>query len=207
MMKGILGRKLGMTQIFAEDGTVIPVTVLEAGPCTVVQKKTVETDGYNSIQVGFGKATPSKVNKPRQGHFARAGLEAKLHLCEFRTDNPGGYELGQEIRADVFAPGDKVDVSGIARGKGFAGSIKRWGFRRGPMTHGSRYRRGTGSLMTSAMTRVFPGRKMPGRMGGRRITTRNLEVVQVDPEKNILVVKGSVPGVKGALITIRSAVS
>lgn len=203
MSKGILGRKLGMTQIFAEDGTMVPVTVLEAGPCTVVQRKTVETDGYNSIQVGFGEAPRRKVNKPRQGHFSRAGVEAKLHLCEFRTNNPGKYEVGQEIKADVFAPGDKVNVSGISRGKGFAGSIKKWGFRRGPMTHGSRYRRGTGSLMTSAMTRVFPGRKMPGRMGGKRITTRNLEVVQVDPEKNLLLVKGSVPGAKGALITIK----
>ncbi|NLJ33202.1 MAG: 50S ribosomal protein L3 [Firmicutes bacterium] len=205
MSKGILGRKLGMTQIFAEDGTMVPVTVLEAGPCTVVQRKTVETDGYNSIQVGFGEAPRRKVNKPRQGHFSRAGVEAKLHLCEFRTNNPQEYELGQEIKADIFAPGDKVNVSGISRGKGFAGSIKRWGFRRGPMTHGSRYRRGTGSLMTSAMTKVFPGRKMPGRMGGRRITTKNLEVVQVDAEKNLLLVKGSVPGVKGALITIKSA--
>ena len=203
MTKGILGKKLGMTQIFAEDGRVIPVTVLEAGPCTVVQKKTMESDGYNSIQVGFGKVAKKKVNKPRQGHFTQVEQEPKLYLREFRVDNPEEYEVGQEIRVDVFTPGDKVHVSGISRGKGFAGSIKKWGFRRGPMTHGSRYRRGTGSLMTSAMTRLFPGRKMPGRMGGKRITTRNLEVVQVDPEKNLLLVKGSVPGAKGALITIK----
>lgn len=205
MVKGILGRKLGMTQVFKEDGRVIPVTVLEAGPCTVVQKKTIATDGYNSIQVGFGEANRAKVNKPRQGHFARAGVEPQKHLREFRVNNPEEYEVGQVIKVDVFAPGDKVHVTSISRGKGFAGSIKRWGFGRGPMTHGSKYHRGTGTL-TSAGARLFPGRKMPGRMGGKRVTTRNLEVVRVDPERNLLLVKGAVPGVKGALVTIRGAV-
>ncbi|MGI6143843.1 MAG: 50S ribosomal protein L3 [bacterium] len=205
MVKGILGRKLGMTQVFKEDGRVIPVTVLEAGPCTVVQKKTIATDGYNSIQVGFDEANRAKVNKPRQGHFARAGVEPQKHLREFRVNNPEEYEVGQVIKVDVFAPGDKVHVTSISRGKGFAGSIKRWGFGRGPMTHGSKYHRGTGTL-TSAGARLFPGRKMPGRMGGKRVTTRNLEVVRVDPERNFLLVKGAVPGVKGALVTIRGAV-
>ena len=204
MAKGILGRKLGMTQIFNEDGTVVPVTVLEAGPCTVVQKKSVETDGYNSIQVGFGEVKRARVNKPRQGHFDRAGVEPLRHLREFKVDNPEEYEVGQVIKVDVFAPGEKVHVTGTSRGKGFAGPMKRWGFARGPMSHGSKYHRGTGSLMT-LMTRVPRGRKMPGRMGGERVTTRNLEVVRVDPERNLLLVKGAVPGVRGGLVTIRGA--
>ena len=166
MAKGILGRKLGMTQIFNEDGTVVPVTVLEAGPCTVVQKKSVETDGYNSIQVGFGEVKRARVNKPRQGHFDRAGVEPLRHLREFKVDNPEEYEVGQVIKVDVFAPGEKVHVTAHL-GVGFCWPDKRWGFARGPMSHGSKYHRGTGSLIPQ--TRV-PRPEMPGRMGGERVT-------------------------------------
>ncbi|MGI6574325.1 MAG: 50S ribosomal protein L3 [bacterium] len=204
MAKGILGYKLGMAQIFDESGKVIPVTVLEAGPCTVVQKKTIDSDGYNAVQIGLGQISKQKVTKPLQGHFAKVGVEPRRYLREFRVENPDQYEVGQEVKADIFTSGEKVNVSAISRGKGFAGAVKRWGIARGRMTHGSKFHRAPGTL-TAAGSRVLPGRKMPGRMGGKRITVRNLEVVRVDPERNLLLVKGAVPGFKGALVTIKSA--
>ncbi|AAM25435.1 MAG: 50S ribosomal protein L3 [Caldanaerobacter subterraneus] len=207
MKKGILGKKHGMTQIFDEKGEVIPVTVIEAGPCVVVQKKTVEKDGYNAIQVGFGDVSEKKLNKPLLGHFKKAGVSPKRYLREFRLDDISGYEVGTEIKVDIFKPGDRVDVTGISKGKGFAGVIKRYGARRGPMSHGSKYHRRVGSMgATTDPGRTFKGKKMPGRMGSDRVTIQNLEVVKVDPELNLLVVKGSVPGPKGSLLIIRDSV-
>lgn len=207
MKKGILGKKHGMTQIFDEKGEVIPVTVIEAGPCVVVQKKTVEKDGYNAIQVGFGDVSEKKLNKPLLGHFKKAGVSPKRYLREFRLDDISGYEVGAEIKVDIFKPGDRVDVTGISKGKGFAGVIKRYGARRGPMSHGSKYHRRVGSMgATTDPGRTFKGKKMPGRMGSDRVTIQNLEVVKVDPELNLLVVKGSVPGPKGSLLIIRDSV-
>ncbi|MEW9082985.1 50S ribosomal protein L3 [Caldanaerobacter subterraneus] len=207
MKKGILGKKHGMTQIFDEKGEVIPVTVIEAGPCVVVQKKTVEKDGYNAIQVGFGDISEKKLNKPLLGHFKKAGVSPKRYLREFRLDDISGYEVGTEIKVDIFKPGDRVDVTGISKGKGFAGVIKRYGARRGPMSHGSKYHRRVGSMgATTDPGRTFKGKKMPGRMGSDRVTIQNLEVVKVDPELNLLVVKGSVPGPKGSLLIIRDSV-
>ncbi|MBE3579987.1 MAG: 50S ribosomal protein L3 [Caldanaerobacter subterraneus] len=207
MKKGILGKKHGMTQIFDEKGEVIPVTVIEAGPCVVVQKKTVEKDGYNAIQVGFGDISEKRVNKPLLGHFKKAGVSPKRYLREFRLDDISGYEVGTEIKVDIFKPGDRVDVTGISKGKGFAGVIKRYGARRGPMSHGSKYHRRVGSMgATTDPGRTFKGKKMPGRMGSDRVTIQNLEVVKVDPELNLLVVKGSVPGPKGSLLIIRDSV-
>lgn len=206
MSKGILGRKLGMTQIFGEHGQVIPVTVLEAGPCVVVQKKTREKDGYDSIQLGWGEVSSHKINKPKQGHFQRWGVKPRRYLREFRIEEPEAYASGQEVKADIFAPGEKVSVMGRSRGKGFAGTIRRYGHGRGPKTHGSQSYRATGSLASPRDgSRVWPGRKMPGRMGGTRVTAQNLEVVRVDAERNLLLVKGSVPGATGALVTIQSA--
>jgi large subunit ribosomal protein L3 len=206
-MKGILGRKLGMTQIFAEDGTVIAVTVVEAGPVTVVQKKTNEKEGYNAIQVGYTDLKEKHANKPKQGHFAKASVELKKYLKEFRVEDISAFEIGQEIKADLFEAGEKVDVSGISKGKGFQGSIKRHGQHRGPMTHGSHYHRGPGSMGSSAYPgRVFKGKKLPGHMGNVKITVQNLDVVRVDAEKNILLVKGAVPGPKGGLLTIQKSV-
>lgn len=207
MKKGILGKKHGMTQIFDEKGEVIPVTVIEAGPCVVVQKKTLEKDGYNAIQVGFGDVSEKKLNKPLLGHFKKAGVSPKRYLREFRLDDISGYEVGTEIKVDIFKPGDRVDVTGISKGKGFAGVIKRYGARRGPMAHGSKYHRRVGSMgATTDPGRTFKGKKMPGRMGSDRVTIQNLEVVKVDPEMNLLVVKGSVPGPKGSLLIIRDSV-
>ncbi|MGB9779932.1 50S ribosomal protein L3 [Caldanaerobacter sp.] len=207
MKKGILGRKHGMTQIFDEKGEVIPVTVIEAGPCVVVQKKTEDKDGYNAIQVGFGDISEKRVNKPLLGHFKKAGVAPKKYLREFRLDDISGYEVGTEIKVDIFKPGDRVDVTGISKGKGFAGVIKRYGARRGPMSHGSKYHRRVGSMgATTDPGRTLKGKKMPGRMGGERVTIKNLEVVKVDPELNLLVIKGSVPGPKGSLLIIRDSV-
>lgn len=207
MQKGILGKKVGMTQVFDDDGNVIPVTVIEAGPVKVVQKKTLEKDGYQAIQVGFEDKKPNRVNKPEKGHFDKAGVEYKKYLREFRLDDVDGYEVGQEIKVDVFKPGDKVDVTGISKGKGFQGVIKRWNQRRGPMSHGSKYHRGVGSMGGSSFpSRTFKGKKLPGRMGGRRVTVLNLEVVKVDSEHNLLLVKGAVPGPKGGLLIIKDSV-
>ncbi|SHH45754.1 50S ribosomal protein L3 [Tepidibacter thalassicus] len=206
-MKGILGKKIGMTQIFDEEGRVIPVTVVEAGPVVVTQIKTLENDGYNAIQVGFEDAKEKSLNKPEKGHFEKAGVAFKKHLREFRVENVSEYTVGQEIKADVFSVGEKVDVTGISKGKGFQGVIKRHGQSRGPETHGSRYHRRPGSMgACSDPSRVFKGKKLAGHMGVDKVTIQNLEVVRVDAEKNLLLVKGAIPGAKGSLVTIKKSV-
>ena len=210
MTKAILAKKLGMTQVFSEDGSMIPVTVLEAGPCVVVQKKTVEKDGYSALQVGFGDIRPRLVNKPEKGHFnARLGANTapRRVLRELRLDDCDQYEIGAEIKADMFSPGDYVDVSGTSKGKGFQGAIKRHNQHRGPMTHGSKYHRGLGSMGPGTTPgKVRKGKKMPGHMGAVAVTVQNLEVVRTDAEKNLILVKGAVPGIKGALVTVKSTV-
>ena len=207
MKKAILGTKIGMTQIFDEAGKVIPVTVILAGPCTVVQKKTVETDGYEAIQVGYGEVKEKQVNKPLKGHFAKADTANKKYLRELRLEDISAYEVGTEIKADIFEAGEKIDVTGISKGKGFAGPMKRWGLHRGPMTHGSGYHRGSGSMgACSAPGRVMKGKKLPGHMGVKKVTVQNLEVVKVVADENIILVKGAVPGNKGGLVTVRNAV-
>ena len=206
-MKTIIGKKVGMTQIFDEHGKVIPVTVIEAGPCVISQVKSVETDGYNAIQLGFGDVKESKVNKPIKGHFAKAKIAPKKHLREFRVDSVEGVEVGTEVKADTFVAGDKIDVQGTTKGKGFQGVIKRHGQSRGPMGHGSMYHRRPGSMgPTSTPGRVFKGKKLPGHMGRVTVTIQNLDVVKVDMDKNVILVKGSVPGAKGAILKIKSAV-
>ena len=207
MSKTLIGKKVGMTQIFDESGKVIPVTVIEAGPCTIAQVKTVETDGYNAVQLGFGDVKERKVNKPEKGHFAKAGVTPKKHLREFRVDSVEGLTVGNELKADVFAAGDRVDVQGTSKGKGFQGVIKRHGQSRGPMGHGSMYHRRPGSMgPTSTPGRVFKGKKLPGHMGVQTVTIQNLDVVAVDTDKNVILVKGSVPGVKGAILKIKMSV-
>ncbi|CCJ33311.1 50S ribosomal protein L3 [Caloramator australicus] len=207
MKKAILGRKLGMTQIFTEDGKVVPVTVIQAGPCVVVQKKTVETDGYNAIQVGFEDIREKLVNKPEKGHFAKANIAPKRFLKELRLEDVSAYEVGSEIKVDIFSEGEKVDVTGTSKGKGFQGVIKRWNANRGPMSHGSKYHRRVGSMGASSFpSRTFKGKKMPGHMGAEKSTILNLEVVKVDPEKNVILVKGAVPGPKKGLVIIRDSV-
>jgi large subunit ribosomal protein L3 len=204
-MKGILGKKVGMTQVFGETGEVVPVTVIEAGPCYVTQIKSVKTDGYEAIQLGFGEA--KRVNKPQRGHLPK-GVPDVRHLREVRVDDVSGYEIGQKIDAGIFAVGDLVDVTGVSKGRGFAGAMKRHGFAGGPATHGQSDRaRAPGSIgATSTPGRVWKGMRMPGHMGDHRTTNQNLEVVLVDPERNLLAVKGSVPGAKGGLVTVKSAV-
>lgn len=206
MTKAILARKVGMTQVYDEQGRVTPVTVLEAGPCRVVQVKTVDSDGYNSIQLGFIEQKEQRANRPLKGHFQQANLKPLRYLRECRVEDPAGYKPGQEIKADCFSAGDYVDVSAIARGKGFAGSIKKMGFHRGPKTHGSHYHRGPGSLGAVAPARVFKGRRLPGRMGGWRRTVQSLRVVETDAAKNLLLVKGSVPGPRGGLVVVKESV-
>lgn len=207
MKKAIMAKKIGMTQVFSETGNLIPVTVLEAGPCAVVQKKTVENDGYSAIQVGFIDEKENKVTKPEKGHFEKAGVAAKKFLKEFRLEDAESYELGAEIKADIFAEGDKVDVSGVSKGKGYQGAIKRHGQHRGPMAHGSKFHRHAGSNgACSDPSKVFKGKGMPGQMGHKKITIQNLEVVRVDAEKNLLLVKGAVPGPKKSLVTIKETV-
>ncbi len=207
MKKGIIGKKIGMTQIFDEKGNVIPVTVIEATPNIVAQVKTVETDGYNSIQLGYGEVKDKHINKPEKGHFAKAGLTAKKHLREFRLETVEGYKVGDEVKADIFQAGEKVDIQGTTKGKGFQGVIKRHGQHRGPMGHGSMYHRRPGSMgPTSTPGRVFKGKKLPGHMGRETVTIQNLDVVRVDMDKNVILVKGSVPGAKGAILKIKSAV-
>ena len=202
-MKTIIGKKVGMTQIFDEKGKVIPVTVIEAGPCLVAQVKSVETDGYNAIQLGFGDVKESKLNKPEKGHFAKAKLALKKHLREFRLDSVDGVNVGDEIKVDTFQTGDKIDVQGTSKGKGFQGVIKRHGQSRGPMGHGSMYHRRPGSMgPTSTPGRVFKGKKLPGHMGRVTVTIQNLDVVKVDLDKNAILVKGSVPGAKGAILKL-----
>ena len=206
-MKGIIGKKIGMTQIFDEKGNVIPVTVIETAGNVVTQVKTVETDGYNSIQLGYGDVKTKHINKPLEGHFKKAGVENKKHLREFRTDDAQNYKVGDEVKTDIFVAGDKVDVQGTSKGKGFQGVIKRHGQSRGPMTHGSMYHRRPGSMgQRSTPGRVFKGKKLPGHMGRITVTIQNLEVVKVDTDKNVLLVKGSVPGAKGAILKVKSSV-
>ena len=207
MKKGIIGRKVGMTQIFDEKGNVIPVTVIEATPNVVAQVKTVETDGYNAIQLGYGEVKDKHINKPEKGHFAKAKLTPKKHLREFRLETIDGYKVGDEVKADIFEVGEKIDVQGTTKGKGFQGVIKRHGQSRGPMGHGSMYHRRPGSMgPTSTPGRVFKGKKLPGHMGVQTITIQNLDVVRVDMDKNVILVKGSVPGVKGAILKIKTSV-
>lgn len=204
MAKEILGKKIGMTQIFTEEGKVIPVTVIEAGPCYVVQKKTDEVDGYAAYQIGFAEAKPKHVNKPLKGHFDKAGVGLKRSLKEVQFDNE--YNVGDEIKADIFNEGDIVDVIGTSKGKGYAGVIKRWNFSRGPMAHGSKFHRAPGSLGSVDPARVFKGKKMSGRLGGDRVTIQNLEVVRVDADRNLILVKGSIPGPKKSTVAIRQAI-
>ncbi|NLZ39017.1 MAG: 50S ribosomal protein L3 [Firmicutes bacterium] len=206
MKKAILGKKIGMSQVFTPDGQVIPVTVIEAGPCYVIQKKSTEKDGYNAIQVGFEDVKEKHIKKPQAGHFQKAGVAVKKYVSEFRLDDISGYEVGQEIKADVFAEGELVDVTGVSKGKGFTGAIKRFGQGRGPMSHGSHYHRGPGSLGAVGTSRVFKGQTLPGRMGGDKVTVQNLKVVKVDPERNLILVKGAVPGPRGGLVSIKDAV-
>lgn len=210
-MKGILGKKIGMTQVFNNEGDVIPVTVVQAGPCVVLQKKQVDSDGYEAIQLGFEEKKERRrkgrgANKPEKKHAEAAGTKPQKFVKEIRGVNLDDYELGAEVKADLFEEGELVDVTGTSKGKGFAGSIKRHNQRRGPMSHGSHYHRGPGSLGAIAPNRVFKGHKLPGRMGGERVTTQNLEVVRVDKENNLLLIKGSVPGPKNSYLVIRSAV-
>ena len=206
MKKAILGKKIGMTQIFDEKGKVIPVTAIEVGPCTVVQIKTVDNDGYQAVKLGFGEVKESKLTKPKKGEFKKASLTPKKHLREFRLDEIS-YNVGDEIKADIFAAGDSVDITGTSKGKGFQGVIKRHGQSRGPMGHGSMYHRRPGSMgPTSTPGRVFKGKKLPGHMGSQTITIQNLEVVRVDLDKNVILVKGSVPGAKGAILKLKTSV-
>ena len=205
MKKAILATKVGMTQIFNEDGVLTPVTVLQAGPCVVTQIKTMDNDGYEAVQVGYGDKREALVNKPMKGHFEKAGVSCKRFVREFKLE--GDYELGQEIKADVCAAGDKIDATAISKGKGFQGAIKRHGQSRGPMPHGSKYHRHAGSNgACSDPSKVFKGKRMPGHMGHVKVTVQNLEVVRVDAENNLLLVKGAVPGPKRSLVTIKETV-
>ena len=207
MKKGIIGKKIGMTQIFDESGKVIPVTVIEAGPCVVVQKKTAENDGYEAVQLGYGDVKVTRVNKPMKGHFDKADVACKKELKEFRLEDCASVNVGDILKADTFAVGDMVDVSGTSKGKGFQGAIKRLGQSRGPMAHGSKFHRHQGSNGSATTPgRVFKGKGMPGHMGSKRITIQNLEVVRVDVENNVILVKGAVPGPKKSLVTLKETV-
>ena len=206
MQKAIIGKKIGMTQIFSPEGKVIPVTVIEAGPCSVVQRKTAETDGYEAVQRGFGDVNEKHTTKPLKGHFAKSGVSLRKVLKEFRLDEIT-LNVGDEIKADTFAEGERVDVTGVSKGKGYAGTIKRWGTHRGPMTHGSGYHRGPGSLgACSSPSRVFKGKKLAGHLGCEKVTVQNLDVVKVDVERNLILLKGAVPGPKGGIVTIKNTV-
>ena len=207
MKKAILTTKVGMTQIFNENGALVPVTVLQAGPCVVTQVKTAENDGYKAVQVGFVDKREKLVNKPQKGHFDKAGVSYKRYVREFKFENAEEYSVKDEIKADIFAAGDKIDATAISKGKGFQGAIKRYGQHRGPMAHGSKFHRHQGSNgACSSPSRVFKGKGMPGHMGCVKVTVQNLEVVRVDAEKNLLLVKGAVPGPKKALVTIKETV-
>ncbi len=207
MKKAILATKVGMTQIFNETGALIPVTVLQAGPCVVTQVKTVANDGYDAVQVGFVDKREKLVNKPQKGHFDKAGVSYKRYLREFKFDNAAEYEVKQEIKADIFKEGDKIDASAISKGKGFQGAIKRYGQHRGPMAHGSKFHRHQGSNGSATTPgRVFKGKGMPGHMGCKKVTIQNLEVVKVDVENNVILVKGAVPGPKKCLVTLKETV-
>ncbi|MBC9785253.1 50S ribosomal protein L3 [Heliobacillus mobilis] len=204
--KGLLGRKIGMTHVFADNGVAVPVTVIEAGPCVVVTKKTMEKDGYEAIQLGFGDVREKLLNKPKKGHLKKAGVRLVRTLREFKVDSIDQYTVGQELKADLFAAGELVDVVGTSKGKGFAGGIKRHNFNRGPMAHGSKYHRRPGSAGAKGPARIFKGRKMPGRMGHERVTVQKLQVVRVDAERNLLLIKGAIPGPKRGLVMIKSSV-
>ena len=211
MKKAIVGKKVGMTQVFTPDGRLIPVTVIQAGPCPVVQKKTVETDGYEAVQVGFDEIPENRVkklvNKPEAGHFKKAGVAPCRKLREFRFEDAASYEVGQVIKCDVFAEGDKVDAIGTSKGHGYTGVIQRWNQHTGPMAHGSKYHRGVGSLSANSdPSRVFKNKKMAGQYGGERVTIQNLEVVKVDAERNLIMIKGAIPGANGSLVMVRDAV-
>ncbi|MDX1769947.1 MAG: 50S ribosomal protein L3 [Planococcaceae bacterium] len=206
MTKGILGRKIGMTQVFAENGDLIPVTVIEAAPNVVLQKKSVETDGYEAIQLGFDDKREKLSNKPAKGHVAKANTAPKRFIREFRDMNLADYEVGQEVKVGIFAEGDVIDVSGVTKGKGFQGVIKRHGQSRGPMAHGSRYHRRPGSMGPVAPNRVFKQKKLPGQMGGTMVTIQNLQIVKVDEDRNLLLVKGNVPGSRKALVVVKTAI-
>ena len=207
MKKAILATKVGMTQIFNEDGQLIPVTVLQAGPCVVTQVKTEENDGYEAVQVGFGDIRESLVNKPEKGHFDKAGVAVKRFVKEFRFDNAAEYTVGQEIKADIFADGDHIDATAVSKGKGFQGAIKRHGQSRGPMAHGSKYHRHAGSNGSATTPgRVFKGKHMPGHMGAEAVTVQNLEIVKIDVENNLIAVKGAIPGPKGGIVAIVDSV-
>lgn len=208
MQKAIIGKKIGMTQIFDESGKVIPVTVVEAGPCVVVQKKTIENDGYSAVQIGFGEVKPKKVNKPMKGHFDKAEVAAKKTLKEFKLDGCDSMNVGDIIKADTFAVGDSVDVSGTSKGKGFAGAIKRHNQHRLKMTHGTGpVHREAGSMgACSSPSRIYKGKGMPGHMGAEKVTVQNLEVVKIDTENNLIAVKGAIPGAKGSIVTIVNSV-
>lgn len=207
MNKCILGRKIGMTQIFDEAGKVVPVTVIEAGPCVVVQKKTVETDGYNAIKVGFGDIREKLVSKPNKGQFKKANVTLRRYLREFRLEDISGYEIGSEIKADIFSAGDRIDVTGTSKGKGFSGVIKRWHASRGPETHGSKFHRAVGSMGASSdPSRTFKNKHMPGHMGNKKSTMINLTVAKVYGDRNLILIRGAVPGPKKGLVIIRNAV-
>ncbi|MEA5064875.1 MAG: 50S ribosomal protein L3 [Eubacteriales bacterium] len=211
MKKAILGKKIGMTQIFLKEGRLVPVTVVEAGPCPVTQVKTAQTDGYEAVQVGFGELAETRAkklkNKPELGHFAKAGVAATRFLRELRLDDVAPYKVGDAIKCDVFAEGDRVDVSGISKGHGFTGVIQRWNQHTGPMKHGSKYHRGVGSMgANSSPSRVFKNKHMPGQYGAERVTVQNLEVIRVEAERNLLMIKGAIPGANGALVVVKSSV-
>ena len=211
MKKAILGKKIGMTQIFLPDGRLVPVTVVEAGPCVVTQVKTAKTDGYEAVQVGFGELSEQRakklINKPELGHFKKAAVAPTRYLREFRFEDVSGYSVGDFIRCDVFEAGEKVDAVGTSKGRGFTGVIQRWNQHTGPMAHGSKYHRGVGSLSANSdPSRVFKNKKMAGQYGGERVTIQNLEVVKVDAERNLIMVKGAIPGPNGSLVTVRNAV-
>ncbi|NLG32665.1 MAG: 50S ribosomal protein L3 [Syntrophomonadaceae bacterium] len=206
MTKAIMGIKIGMTQIFDENDKAVPVTVIEAGPCTVLQKKKVETDGYDAIQVGFGPIKEKLLNKPLKGHFKKANIRPLRYIKEFRLANADEYDVGQEINVGIFEQGELVDVVGTSKGKGFAGGVKRHNFRRGSMGHGSKYHRRPGSLGAKGPARVFKGRKLPGRLGGERVTVQGLKVVKVFPERSIILVKGAIPGPKRGLVILKNSV-
>lgn len=207
MPKGLLGKKLGMLQVFSAEGKAVPITVVKAGPCFVVQKKVLERDGYSALQLGFEEVKEKKLTKPRQGHFRKAKLPAFRYLREFRLKEGEAkdYEVGQKLTVELFQPGEKVDVTGISKGKGFTGAVKRYGFQRGPMAHGSKYHRRPGALAAKGPARVFKGRKLPGRAGGVRVTVSNLKVVRSEPERNLLFIKGAVPGPRQGLLLIKEA--
>ena len=211
MKKAILGKKIGMTQIFVSDGRLVPVTVVEAGPCKVTQVKTVETDGYEAVQVGFGELSEQRakklLNKPELGHFTKAGVSPARYLREFRFEDISSYNVGDEIKCGVFQEGDKVDAIGTSKGHGYTGVVQRWNQHTGPMAHGSKYHRGVGSLSANSdPSRVFKNKKMAGQYGGERVTIQNLEIVKVDAERNLLMIKGAIPGANGSLVIVRDAV-